>query len=93
MPQRSVYIREEDDDKWLALDNKAEFVHNALNGGEVITRFERGKEPEVFTPKPPNPETGYPCCLNERKPCKHWTFDGTLGLWANSLTGKTREAV
>lgn len=31
MPQRSVYIREEDDIKWQALENKAQWVHDHLN--------------------------------------------------------------
>ena len=48
---------------------------------------------EPFVPRPPDPETGYPCCLNERKPCKHWTFDGNQAVWVNSLTGKTREVL
>lgn len=30
MPQRSVYIREEDDEKWQTLKKKSEFIHNAL---------------------------------------------------------------
>ena len=44
-----------------------------------------------FVPKPPDPETGYPCCL-AKAPCKHWSFNGTEGYWENSLTGKTRDA-
>lgn len=36
MPNRTIYIRNEDLDKWQALDNKSEFVHKALNfPGEV----------------------------------------------------------
>ena len=31
------------------------------------------------------------CCL-ANEPCKHWIWDGTLGLWKNTLSGKTREA-
>lgn len=31
MPQVHLYIRNEDVEKWKALPNKSEFVHNALN--------------------------------------------------------------
>jgi hypothetical protein len=31
MPTLSVFIRKEDVDKWKALENKSEFMHNALN--------------------------------------------------------------
>lgn len=31
MPQVTVYIREEDIDKWKSLVKKSEFIHNALN--------------------------------------------------------------
>ena len=31
MPQRSIYIREEDDEKWQAIKKKSEFIHEALN--------------------------------------------------------------
>lgn len=44
-----------------------------------------------FVPKPPDPETGYPCCLGKR-PCKHWVWDGNVSAYVNSLTGKEREA-
>lgn len=44
-----------------------------------------------FVPKPPDPETGYPCC-QKRSPCKHWTWDGNIEAWINSPTGKTRES-
>ena len=32
MPQVTVYIREEDIDKWRAIQRKSEFISNALNG-------------------------------------------------------------
>ena len=31
MPQVTVYIRQEDLEKWKALQGKSEFLHNALN--------------------------------------------------------------
>lgn len=34
MPQRSVYIREEDDEKWMACKEKSLLIHNALNPPE-----------------------------------------------------------
>ena len=62
------------------------YIEPKLN--ETITKVtSRG---EAFVPKPPDPETGYPCCTKD-KPCKHWTFDGTTSSWVNTITGKTRE--
>ena len=46
--------------------------------------------PAPFVPRPPDPETGYPCCLLKR-PCKHWVWDGNSGVWTNLLTGRVRE--
>lgn len=46
----------------------------------------------AFVPKPPDPETGYPCCSG-RTPCKHWVWDDMGTEWKNSLTGKTREVI
>ncbi len=43
-----------------------------------------------FVPKPPDPETGYPCCVKKTR-CKHWQWDGDNQHWVNVLTGKTRE--
>ena len=43
-----------------------------------------------FVPRPPDPETGYPCCLKE-KPCKHWIFDDINQHYKNTLTNKTRD--
>lgn len=34
MPQQTVYIRQDDLERWKQLPNKAEFIHNALNGIE-----------------------------------------------------------
>lgn len=48
------------------------------------------KSSEPFTPRPPDPATGYPCC-SKATPCKHWTFDGVTDLWTNTLTGATRD--
>lgn len=31
MPDVKIYIRAEDLDKWLAIEKKSEFIHNALN--------------------------------------------------------------
>jgi hypothetical protein len=32
MPSTSVYIRKEDYEKWLSIDNKADFISKALKG-------------------------------------------------------------
>lgn len=113
MPQVFVYVRNDDLDKWKAVEKKSEFLHLALNRLPtpgfseepvkqsvsityatplpaeplVISGVVRGS---AFVPKPPDPETGYPCCLGKR-PCKHWQWDGNRSAYVNSLTGKERE--
>ena len=49
------------------------------------------KPTEEFVPKAPDPITGYSCCLNEQKPCKHWAWDGVKQSYTNNLTGEVRE--
>lgn len=46
--------------------------------------------PKEFVPRPPDPDTGYPCCTKQT-PCKHWVWDNSMPAWVNSLTGKTKE--
>lgn len=31
MPRANIFIRAEDYDKWVAIERKSEFIHNALN--------------------------------------------------------------
>jgi hypothetical protein len=45
---------------------------------------------DTFVPKPPDPTTGYPCCLG-RSPCKHWVWDDMDTQWKNTITGATRD--
>lgn len=47
---------------------------------------------QPFTPRPPDPKTGYSCCQKE-KPCKHWTWEGNESAYINSLTGARREVL
>lgn len=45
---------------------------------------------QSFVPRPPNPQTGYPCCQLE-KPCKHWVWNSDTGEgYVNSITGEIR---
>jgi hypothetical protein len=44
-----------------------------------------------FQSSAPNPVTGYPCC-QQAKPCKHWTWDGNISSYVNTLTGARKEA-
>ena len=48
MPQVTVYIRNEDLDKWKAVEKKTEFMHEALNGN--IEPAARLAEP-TFAPR------------------------------------------
>lgn len=45
---------------------------------------------ESFTPRPPDPVTGYPCC-QKSSPCKHWVWDDIETAYINNLTGELRE--
>lgn len=49
--------------------------------------------PEPFVPRPPDPITGYPCCLNRVKRCKHWQWDNAQVAWSNTLTGEVIEDI
>lgn len=75
--------------------------HKACLTKEEVLDFiksEMGRVPTTqnsstpFVPRPPDPTTGYPCCMNQA-PCKHWTFNGAEGQWKNELTGNTREVL
>jgi len=60
-------------------------IQNPKINLEEIPGITRG-----FVPSAPDPNTGYSCCLSQT-PCKHWTYNGEISAWENSLTGKTRE--
>lgn len=49
MPKATVYIRNEDWDRWQALQNKADFIHEALKG----TREKEAKQPRKSGPSHP----------------------------------------
>ena len=36
MIQKTIYLRDGDEEGWNELENKAEFIHNALNPGRFI---------------------------------------------------------
>lgn len=42
----TVHIRNEDVEKWKALENKSEFVHNALSGNALDAYIKAGGDPE-----------------------------------------------
>ena len=108
MSRVNVYIRDSDMDAWKTIPNKSEWLHQALSGVQSsgVTPVAAGQPEEVgssptpqlvekaerFIPQPPNPDTGYDCCL-KKAPCKHWSWNGDIQLWVNSITGKTREVV
>jgi hypothetical protein len=46
MPSTSVYIRKEDYEKWLSIDNKADFISKALKGTPQPTQTQA---PETTT--------------------------------------------
>ena len=65
------------------LDERVELLLDAINN------FQPAKQ-EEFKPAAPDPGTGYACCLNEVKPCKHWQWDGVKQSYLNLLTGELK---
>ena len=47
MPQVTVYIREEDLEKWKAIPKKAEFVHHAINLEHVQEKIDKHPEANI----------------------------------------------
>lgn len=39
-----IWIRKEDNDKWVALENRSEWLHNALNGDLVKLEYVSGQK-------------------------------------------------
>lgn len=66
----------------LSEDRVREIIKEELSKREPVT--------SRFVPRPPDPDTGYPCC-NKSTPCKHWAWDNVESLWKNTITNKTRE--
>ena len=69
MPKVTVYVRNEDLDKWKAVEKKTEFIHNALNpdenDGRLATRYELVDDKGNWNPKE------IPIYPDDVKPCKH----------------------
>lgn len=69
--------------------------HNAT-GYETIQSYAAGNtfgtpiKQNEFVPAPPDPETGYPCCV-KAAPCKHWVYDENNMYWKNTITNKIKE--
>lgn len=116
MPKQTIYVRDEDMEKWKALKDKSTKIHEMLvgipptytpqsattlspgfkgivDGVHVVVPQTPTSISQPFVPKPPDPETGYPCCQSTTHQCKHWVFDGVRSAWVNTLTGKEREVV
>lgn len=65
MPQVTVYVREEDLEKWKSIPKKAEFIHNALNEN----KYEKLAKESAF----PNINQPIKACKHgyDPKMCKH----------------------
>jgi len=91
-PNKSQYIED------LILNKQSEDSSAILNKlNELERNLKYIEKPKVegsasasasFTPKLPDPETGYPCCT-KKAPCKHWNWTGEN--YTNILTGEIRE--
>jgi hypothetical protein len=65
------------------LDERVELLLEAINNIQPVVK-------EELKPAAPDPSTGYPCCLNDVKPCKHWQWDGVQQTYVNLLTGELK---
>lgn len=52
-------------------------------------QFNAPVKSDVFVPRPPDPQVGYPCC-QKPAPCKHWKFNDIEQHWVNELTGEVK---
>lgn len=76
MPQQTVYIRNDDMEKWKSLPNKAEFISNHLNNRQVFAMHRDQVDREIKKAIGTNlckvhglPLTAYGKCL--QKNCKY----------------------
>jgi hypothetical protein len=71
-------------------DNATQFIEDLILGKAPSTPgVAPGVATEVFVPKPPDPETGYPCC-QRKSPCRHWQWSSDKEAWVNTLTGASK---
>lgn len=56
MPRVTIWIRNDDYDKWLAIADKPAWLHEHLNGG-LVTYTQAGKSVSIHVPKFPEPTT------------------------------------
>lgn len=88
----TLYIHANNEPDFLAEANKSGLINELLAKHYGLSREGVVHTPSapVFVPKAPDPITGYPCC-QLKKPCKHWAWDGNMGVWQNDLTGEIKE--
>ena len=83
MPQVTVYIREEDLEKWKSVEKKSEFISNALR--RVVS-----SSPSPLPNRQDKPLSIQRACCKLPKPCQHWIYDGTSETWTNVLDGEVK---
>ena len=86
----NIFIRKENETKWNSIVNKSKWVNDKLQGTEVFSEVPVTDE-ERFK-RPPDPETGWPCCERTDISCVHWVWHINKAVYINKLTGKEREA-
>lgn len=52
MPQVTVYVREEDIEKWRAIEHKSQFLHDAIHGTVIGKDFETKQDVRDFVSPP-----------------------------------------
>lgn len=97
MGRVNIYIRDSDIDTWRVIPNKSEWLHQMLSGTLTEKKLDEAAAhidavATKFVPKPPDPNTGYPCCQSATHRCKHWVWDTNEAIYRNTLTNKTMEA-
>lgn len=90
MPNKTIYIKPEDEDKWNAIDNKSLFVSMSLSNYDTTIEIGDTSGTVDFYQTTSDLSAPPVCCVQPGVRCKHWDFKD--GQWINRLTGKTLEA-
>ena len=86
MPRTTIYIRNEDYDKWKLIENKSELISQAINRS-VITPIVKDNGTVNTHQEIPIESLERECC-DEAARCKHWEWDGVNDVWKNTLSGR-----
>lgn len=89
MPQVTVYVRDEDLDKWKAIEHKSQFLHDAIHGTVYGEGFKSEKDVEEFLKPRPLEDVAY-TTVETLKPKP---LDEYPGYMIHRLTGQVVDTI